>query len=81
MSEKGTMCVGAGVEVFQLLAAKSAIGLEKLGMKHSRGSVRKSWAIHLGLKQNAKHDVVIAAIEKKLEEVRATLKPGDITSI
>lgn len=76
----GTMCTGAGVEVFQLLAAKSAIKLESLGMKHSRGSVRKSWAIHLGLKQNAKHAEVIAAIEKKLEEVKATLKDGDITN-
>ena len=78
----GTMCVGAGVTVFQLLAVKGAIKLEKLGMKHSSGkSIRKMWALQLGLKANAKHDEVIAAIEKKLEEVRATLKPGDITAI
>lgn len=74
----GTICTGAGVTVFQLLAAKSAIKLEKIGLKHSRGSVRKAWALHLGLKPRASHDDVIAAIEKKLEEVRATLKEGDI---
>jgi hypothetical protein len=80
MNMSGTMCVGNGVQVFQLLAAKGAINLESKGIKHSRMNVRKTWAIHLGLKPNAKHDVVIAAIEKKIEEVRATLQPGDITN-
>lgn len=44
-------------------AAIGAIKLEKRGLKHSRGSVRKHWAIKLGLKQTAKHDAVIAAID------------------
>lgn len=55
--------------LFSLLAAKSAIKLEKLGLKHSRGSVRQHWARHLGLSTRAKHDQVIAAIEAKIKEV------------
>lgn len=51
-----------GPQWAQARAAIGAIKLEKLGMKHSRGSVRKHWAVKLGLKPTAKADAVIAAI-------------------
>jgi hypothetical protein len=54
--------------LFSLLAAKSAIKLEKLGLKHSRGSVRQHWARHLGLNTRARPDQVIAAIEAEIQK-------------
>lgn len=53
--------------VYQLLAVKHAIKLEAIGMKHSRGSVRKHWAVELGLKPNAKHADVVARIDSIIE--------------
>lgn len=64
-----------GISLFQLMAAMSAIKLEKLGLKHSRGSVRKHWALHCGLGANAKHDVVLAAMQKKVDELK---QAGDL---
>lgn len=57
--------------LFQMHAVRSALRLEKLGMKSRGGSIRKGWAIKLGLKPNAKIDEVIAAIDKRLEEIKA----------
>lgn len=59
------------VQYAQLAAAKQAIKLEQKGLKHSRLNVRRVWAIHLGLKPSAKHEVVIAEIEKRMEELLA----------
>lgn len=66
-TEHGTIiCTGDGIAIFQLLAVRGALRLEKLGMKSSGGSIRKGWALRLGLKANAKHDEVIAEIERRL---------------
>lgn len=64
------VCTGDGVRVFQLLAAKSAIKLESLGMRHLRGSVRKAWAAHYGMPARAKHDQVIARIQQDLDRLK-----------
>lgn len=60
-----------GISLFQLITVKSALKLEKLGMKHSRGSVRKMWALHFGLKASAKIDEVIARVEQEIETIKA----------
>lgn len=53
---------------WNLLQLRAATRCEKAGMKHSSGrSARKRAAIWLGLKQNATHDEVIAAINKELK--------------
>lgn len=57
----------AGIQMFQLLAVRGALRLEKLGMKHSRGSVRKMWAVHLGMKPTTKIDIVIAKVEEMIQ--------------
>ena len=60
------------VNLFQLIAVKSAIKLESLGMRHSSGkSVRKMWAVQMGLKPTAKAEVVIAAIQAKIDEAHS----------
>lgn len=53
---------------FQLAAVKSALKLEKVGLKSRGGSIRKGWAIKLGMKQNAKIDDVIAKVQELLDE-------------
>lgn len=61
-----------GIRLYQLAAARGAIRLEKVGLKHSSGrSVRKHWALHLGLKANAKADVVLAKIQDEIDKIQA----------
>lgn len=57
----------ADIARVQLIAVRGALKLEKLGMKSRGGSIRKGWAERLGLKSNAKHDEVIAEINRRLE--------------
>ena len=76
MSDKGFIVTGPDGSgpggLFQLMAVKGALRLEKLGMSHSRlGKIRKPWALKLGLKANASYDEVIATIDKRLEEIKA----------
>lgn len=56
-----------GIARVQLVAVRGALKLEKLGMKSRGGSIRKGWAVRLGLKASAKHDEVIAEITRRLE--------------
>lgn len=59
------------IELARLASAKAAIKLEAVGMRHSRlGSLRKRWAVHLGLKPNTRHDLVIAAIQVKMNAIK-----------
>lgn len=75
----GMVFTGEGVTLYQLSAARSAIKLEKIGMKHSSGrSVRKHWALQLGLKANAKADEVIETLTKKIDGIKANLKPEEV---
>ena len=71
MSNEGFMVTGEeGANLFQLHAVRGALKLEKLGMRHSKvGSIRKGWALRLGLKANAKYDEVIAAINQRIKEI------------
>lgn len=65
-----TVLTGKGIKFAQLAAAKAAIKLEKLGLRHSRiGSVRRLWAIHMGLRPTARHDQVIEQIEREMREI------------
>lgn len=58
--------------LFQMMAVRSALRLEKLGMSHSKlGKIRKPWAIKMGLKPNAKIDEVIAKIDERIKWIEA----------
>jgi hypothetical protein len=52
---------------FQLCAVRGALKLEALGMKSRGGSIRKGWAIRLGLKPSTKHADLIAHITMLLD--------------
>ena len=66
------VATGYGVEIVRLVAAKGAIRLESLGMQHSSGrSIRKLFALELGLGARAKADAVLARIEERIAELRA----------
>jgi hypothetical protein len=68
------------IEHYQLAVAKQAIKLEKLGMTHSRGRrVKVMWANHFGLGARAKHDVVLAHIQARMDFL-VTAKDGGITA-
>lgn len=67
----GISITGVGVTIFQLLAAKSAIGLEAKGLKHSRGSVRKTYALQFGMSPRAKHADVQARIQQEIDKINA----------
>lgn len=61
-----TIATGLGVNIFQLLAVRGALRLEKVGLRSRGGSIRKGWALRLGLPARATHDEVIARIESEL---------------
>ena len=60
-----------GIAIFQLKASMSAIRLEMKGMKHSRGSVRKHWALSLGLPARTKGQDVLDAMQVMVDEIVA----------
>lgn len=77
-----TTFTGKGIDVFRLQVAKSAIELESKGLRMSRG---RQWStvmrIEFGLKRNAPHAVIIAAIDAKLAElVPQAIEEGGIRS-
>jgi hypothetical protein len=62
----------SSIKYFQLAAARGAIRLERLGMRHSRGrSVKAMWARHLGMKRGATHAAVIAELERLMATAKA----------
>lgn len=64
---------GEDIAIFQLLAVRGALKLEKAGLKSRGGSIRKGWALRLGLKPGAKHDEVIAEINRRVEAAKPTV--------
>src|SRR5205809_677085 len=74
IGEDGVIATGVGITVFQLAAAKGAVKLEAKGLRSSRGSVRKAWALKLGLKASASHDEVVKAIEKRMQMLREAVE-------
>lgn len=56
------------IQVYRLCALRGAVKLEAKGLQR-RGKSAKSIAIQeLGLKRNATHEEVIAALQAKIEE-------------
>ncbi len=61
-----------GIYFAQMAAAKGAITLEGKGMKHSSGkSMRKVWALNLGLKPTTKGEEVIAELQRRMDAIVA----------
>jgi hypothetical protein len=61
------------IRAAQLLSARGAIKLEKLGMRHSRlgqNGLKRLWAKHYGLSPRAKHDEVLAKINEELNSLK-----------
>lgn len=75
------MVTGEHIAVAQMMAAKGAIKLEKLGMKSRGGSMRKAWAQKLGMKPTAKHDTVIAELQRRIDAALAPPKVRPIMAI
>lgn len=56
-----------GIARFQLAAVCGALKLEVAGMKSRGGSLRKPWAVRLGLKPGTTHAALIAHITALLD--------------
>ena len=70
----GTTFVGrAAVDIYRLMVMRSAVRLESLGMRHSRGSRTALARKEFGLRPRAPHALVIDAIDKKLFFLRNTV--------
>ena len=54
------------IRYYQLAAVKGMIRMEAQGFKSRGGSVRKKWAIHLGLKSSASHEAVCRVLEAQM---------------
>lgn len=65
----GFVATGEAIPYVQLAAVKGALKLESLGMKMRGGSLRKRWAVHLGLKPSTKYPELIAHIEKLMRDM------------
>lgn len=78
MTDKAIMCnTPEAINLYRLLALKSAVKMESRGMKMSRGVNATAIARkELGLKARAPHAEVIAAIEAKCEALAPAAAPG-----
>lgn len=56
-----------GIARFQLATVRGALKLEAAGMKSRGGSLRKPWAVRLGLKPSTSHADLIAHITALLD--------------
>ena len=65
-----TTYTGAGIDSFRLLSLKAMIKMEKAGLKQRGGALRPRLAKELGLSPRAPHDEYVAAIEKKVSELK-----------
>lgn len=63
---------GVGIEIFRLAAARGAIKLEGRGLRFKGGrSLRKGWAVKMGLPANAKRELVIDVMTAEIERLKA----------
>ena len=68
-TQSGTMiCSEHGIAMYRLLALKSALKLECLGMRHSRGSAHAIIKREFGFKGNKQH--VLAQLEQYIAGIR-----------
>lgn len=66
-----------GIEYFRLASVRGMVNLESKGLKASRGvNVTAMMRREFGLKPRAPHSEVIAAIEKRMDELMARRKAG-----
>lgn len=63
------------IKLVQLISAKHAIKLEKLGMRHSRirCGVRGLWAKHYKMPPRSSHDEVLTRIQEEITQLSEKL--------
>jgi hypothetical protein len=58
-----------GIEYYRLAACKARVKIEKAGIKFKGPSTTAAMRVEFNLPPRAKHDLVIAAIQAKMEEL------------
>jgi hypothetical protein len=72
-----TVITGNGIQLYRWLAISAGIRLEAKGLRRSRGVSCTALAKReLGVTGN--RDKVLAAVEARIAEIGATIKPGEI---
>jgi hypothetical protein len=69
---------GEGIGLYRLMALRSAVKLEGVGLKMRGGSVTARVKRELGLPKGTKREAVLAALTVAIEAQATQLKPGDI---
>lgn len=75
MSQEATT-LAPHIQYAQYAAVKGALKLEKIGLTRRGGKLRKPWALKLGLKASAPYDVVIAELQRRMDEILGHRKEG-----
>ena len=65
-----------GIARLQLIAVRGALKLEAAGMKSRGGSLRKPWAVRLGLKPSTPRAALIAHLTTLIEAQHAASIEG-----
>lgn len=63
----GTICTGEGITMYRLLALRSAVKLEALGMRRRGPSASSIVKAELGLGRNAKPAAVLEALQAAID--------------
>lgn len=77
----GTIITGNGIALYRLLSLRAAVRLESRGVKVARRSLRLQAARELGMSGKPSFAAVLAALDAKVREAEALVRPGEIRSI
>jgi hypothetical protein len=74
-----TTFTGKGVDLFRWTAVRGALKLEAKGIRVRSGrKVAPQIKQELGLRKSASLDELLAAVDQKIEDIKAQIAPGDI---
>lgn len=76
MTESMVFDTPESIEYFRLASLKGRVKLEKVGMRGRGGQVTPIMRKEFGLKARASHDEVIAAIQKRMDELLCLKEHG-----
>jgi hypothetical protein len=78
---KVTTLTGGAITWYKWLVAKHALKMEKLGLRsrHFRAA-RSRLLAELGLPPRTRNDKMLEAVEAKIKECEASIKPGEVES-
>lgn len=77
----GMVFTGQGVTLYRWMTLRSAVKLESKGIKVLPRSARLQAARELGMAGKPSFAAVLSALDVRIAEVRAALKPGEVKTL